>query len=379
MKFFVVLFAVIATAAAAAVSTEYLPPVQEAVIPSNEYLPPVAAPVAITAEEPTVLADDGYRYKTVKRFRLRHRRDVNELPSNEYLPPVEEAQFAVAEPQPEIQTVLADDGYRYKTVKRFRLRHRRDVNELPSNEYLPPVEEAQFAVAEPQPEIQTVLADDGYRYKTVKRFRLRHRRDVNELPSNEYLPPVEEAQFAVAEPQPEIQTVLADDGYRYKTVKRFRLRHRRDVNELPSNEYLPPVEEAQFAIPEPQPEIQTVLADDGYRYKTVKRFRLRHRRDVNELPSNEYLPPVEEAQFAITEPQPEIQTVLADDGYRYKTVKRFRLRHRRDVNELPSNEYLPPVEEAQFAIPEPQPEIQTVLADDGYRYKTVKRFRLRRH
>ncbi|XP_055915655.1 uncharacterized protein LOC129948574 [Eupeodes corollae] len=321
MKLFVVLFAVIATAAAGAISTEYLPPVQEAAIPSNEYLPPVAASVAIAPEEPTILADDGYRYKTVKRFRLRHRRDVNELPSNEYLPPVEEAQFAVAQPQPEIQTVLADDGYRYKTVKRFRLRHRRDVNELPSNEYLPPVEEAQFAVAQPQPEIQTVLADDGYRYKTVKRFRLRHRRDVNELPSNEYLPPVEEAQFAIAQPQPEIQTVLADDGYRYKTVKRFRLRHRRDVNELPSNEYLPPVEEAQFAVAQPQPEIQTVLADDGYRYKTVKRFRLRHRRDVNELPSNEYLPPVEEAQYAFPE-----SDILANDGYRYKTVKRFRLR-----------------------------------------------------
>ncbi|XP_055915654.1 uncharacterized protein LOC129948573 [Eupeodes corollae] len=374
MKFFVVLFAVIATAAAGAISTEYLPPVQDAAIPSNEYLPPVAAPLAITPEEPTILADDGYRYKTVKRFRLRHRRDVNELPSNEYLPPVEEAQYALPQAQPEIQTVLADDGYRYKTVKRFRLRHRRDVNELPSNEYLPPVEEAQYALPQAQPEIQTVLADDGYRYKTVKRFRLRHRRDVNELPSNEYLPPVEEAQFAVAQPQPEIQTVLADDGYRYKTVKRFRLRHRRDVNELPSNEYLPPVEEAQYALAQPQPEIQTVLADDGYRYKTVKRFRLRHRRDVNELPSNEYLPPVEEAQFAVAQPQPEIQTVLADDGYRYKTVKRFRLRHRRDVNELPSNEYLPPVEEAQYAFPE-----SDILANDGYRYKTVKRFRLRRH
>ncbi|EDW30292.1 GL17901 [Drosophila persimilis] len=157
MKFFLIAFAVIAAVAADVShlpSNEYLPPVvQESQIiaaPSNEYLPPVQAEAAPAHE----LADDGYRYKTHKRVVLRrHRRDVNEL-SNEYLPPVQEAVAPSNEYlAPAVDTVLADDGYRYKTNKRVVIRrHRRDVNELsneylppvadPSNEYLPPVEDA---------------------------------------------------------------------------------------------------------------------------------------------------------------------------------------------------------------------------------------------
>ncbi|XP_044313783.1 uncharacterized protein LOC108040051 isoform X2 [Drosophila rhopaloa] len=429
MKLFLVAFAVIAAVAADVShlpSNEYLPPVQEQQIiagPSNEYLPPVEAEAAPAHE----LADDGYRYKTHKRVVVRrHRRDVNEL-SNEYLPPVQEAVAPsneyLAPVEAAQETVLADDGYRYKTHKRVVIRrHRRDVNELsneylppvlaaaPTNEYLPPVE----AEAEPAHE----LADDGYRYKTHRRVVLRrHRRDVNEL-SNEYLPPVQEAvapsneYLAPVEAAPE--TVLADDGYRYKTHKRVVLRrHRRDVSHLPSNEYLPPVQAAapsneylppvQVAAPAPAPvqiaapvqlaapvEVEAEpaheLADDGYRYKTHRRVVYRrHRRDVNEL-SNEYLPPVQEVAAPSNEylaPVEAPETVLADDGYRYKTHKRVVVRrHRRDVNEL-SNEYLPPVQEAvapsnEYLAPvEAAPE--TVLADDGYRYKTHKRVVVRRH
>ncbi|KAH8315753.1 hypothetical protein KR067_000798, partial [Drosophila pandora] len=457
-KLFLVAFAVIAAVAADVShlpSNEYLPPViqeaQIAVAPSNEYLPPVQAEAAPAHE----LADDGYRYKTHKRVVVRrHRRDVNELPSNEYLPPVaapSNEYLAPVEAAPE--TILADDGYRYKTHKRVVVRrHRRDVNELsseylppfqaaaPSNEYLPPSEEV---VAAPE----TILADDGYRYKTHKRVVVRrHRRDVNELPSNEYLPPVaapSNEYLAPVEAAPE--TVLADDGYRYKTHKRVVVRrHRRDVSHLPSNEYLPPVQAAapsneylppvqvaapapvqiaapapvQYAAPAPAPvqiaapapvqiaapapapvaiqvaapapapvEVEAApaheLAADGYRYKTHRRVVYRrHRRDVNELPSNEYLPPVaapSNEYLAPVEAAPE--TVLADDGYRYKTHKRVVVRrHRRDVNELPSNEYLPPVaapSNEYLAPVEAAPE--TILADDGYRYKTHKRVVVRRH
>uniref|UniRef100_A0A6P4E8A3 Uncharacterized protein LOC108040051 n=1 Tax=Drosophila rhopaloa TaxID=1041015 RepID=A0A6P4E8A3_DRORH len=185
MKLFLVAFAVIAAVAADVShlpSNEYLPPVQEQQIiagPSNEYLPPVEAEAAPAHE----LADDGYRYKTHKRVVVRrHRRDVNEL-SNEYLPPVQEAvapsneYLAPVEAAPE--TVLADDGYRYKTHKRVVVRrHRRDVNEL-SNEYLPPVHEAPaaeyLAPVENTVEVAPahVLADDGYRYKTQKRVVIR--------------------------------------------------------------------------------------------------------------------------------------------------------------------------------------------------------------
>ncbi|KAH8349829.1 hypothetical protein KR084_007795 [Drosophila pseudotakahashii] len=433
MKLFLVAFAVIAAVAADVShlpSNEYLPPVvQEQQIiagPSNEYLPPVEAVEAAPAHE---LADDGYRYKTHKRVVLRrHRRDVNELPSNEYLPPVgapSNEYLAPVEAEPE--TILADDGYRYKTHKRVVVRrHRRDVNELsneylppvqaaaPSNEYLPPVE----IEAEPAHE----LADDGYRYKTHRRVVLRrHRRDVNELPSNEYLPPVgapSNEYLAPVEVEAAPAAVLADDGYRYKTNKRVVVRrHRRDVNEL-SNEYLPPVQAApsnEYLAPvEAEPE--TILADDGYRYKTHKRVVVRrHRRDVSHLPSNEYLPPVQAVaptneylppvsapvQVAAPAPAPvqiaapvqlaapapvEIEAEpaheLADDGYRYKTHRRVVYRrHRRDVNEL-SNEYLPPVaapSNEYLAPVEVEAAPAAVLADDGYRYKTNKRVVLRRH
>ncbi|XP_055376466.1 uncharacterized protein LOC129608780 [Condylostylus longicornis] len=72
-------------------SSEYLPPVQDAIVsepaaeqiieeiaPSSEYLPPQQAAVEhidsiVEAEPAHILADDGYRYKTVKKYRYRHR------------------------------------------------------------------------------------------------------------------------------------------------------------------------------------------------------------------------------------------------------------------------------------------------------------------
>uniref|UniRef100_T1GQL8 DUF4794 domain-containing protein n=1 Tax=Megaselia scalaris TaxID=36166 RepID=T1GQL8_MEGSC len=155
MKFFVVALAIIA-AVSAQVSKEYLPPVENA--PSSEYLPPV---------ESAPLADDGYRYKTIRKLKYRHRRDVSEL-NNEYLPPVEAvAEAAPIAPEPvQDSAVLADDGY--QTRLKLKYRHRRDVSELPSSEYLPPTAEYLPPVEEAAP-----LADDGYRYKTVRRLKYR--------------------------------------------------------------------------------------------------------------------------------------------------------------------------------------------------------------
>ncbi|SPP87391.1 uncharacterized protein LOC117589049 [Drosophila guanche] len=195
-------------------------------------------------------------------------------------------------------------------------------------------------------------------------------------PSAEYLPPVGDAEAAQ----------LSEDGYRYKTVRRLKLRHRREVpnqeylppvDNAPSQEYLPPVDAAAIG--------DTKVADDGYRYKTVRKlkFRARHRRDVSEIaePSSEYLPPVEVSLA------PELKTVLGDDGYRYKTVRRLKLRrHRREVavaaeeasaESAPNGEYLPPAEVE--AEPKAAAEEGTELAQDGYRYKTVRRIRYRRH
>ncbi|KAH8236107.1 hypothetical protein KR032_003444 [Drosophila birchii] len=197
----------------------------------------------------------------------------------------------------------------------------------PSAEYLPPVGEAEAAQ----------LSENGYRYKTVRRLKLRHRREVpsqeylppvDNTPSQEYLPPVDAAAIG--------DTKVADDGYRYKTVRKlkFRARHRRDVSEIaePSSEYLPPVEVALA------PELKTVLGDDGYRYKTVRRLKLRrHRREAADEEASvaavesAYLPPAEAAAPAPAEAEPkaaEEGTELAKDGYRYKTVRRLRYRHR---------------------------------------------------
>ncbi|XP_013106185.2 uncharacterized protein LOC106086177, partial [Stomoxys calcitrans] len=488
---------------------EYLPPVatsqqqdvvaeaapeQTAVVEEVESVAP--AQVASHESESAVLADDGYRYKTVRRIRYRRRRDVNELVNNEYLPPVaaSQQQEVVVEAVPEQNNVieevanvevpaeaasqesfvLAADGYRYKTVRRIRYRHRRDVNELVNNEYLPPAAATQQeeVVVEAAPE-QTVvveeaapveaasqessaLASDGYRYKTVRRIRYRHRRDVNELVNNEYLPPAaatqqqevvvdaspEQASFVVETvPEQDVlvseapiqvasqdSAVLANDGYRYKTVRRIRYRHRRDVNELVNNEYLPPVAASQQqevtveAVPEQTTVVEeadpeqyavaveapvealasqdsAVLASDGYRYKTVRRIRYRHRRDVSELVNNDYLPPVaatqQEEVFVEAAPEQTVvveeaapieaasqdSAVLANDGYRYKTLRRIRYRYRRDVSELPLNKYLPPTEAQtqEFISVVPEPEETSVLADDGYRYKAVHRLKHRRH
>lgn len=238
--------------------------------PSVEYLPPVG-------DESAPPANDGYRYKAVRRLKYRHRREV---PSEEYLPPVAEPSSEYIPPEG-AATRVAQDGYRYKTVRRFKVhRHRR---EAPSVEYLAPVAEPSVEYLPPAG-AETRVADDGYRYKTVRRlrFRARHRRDVSELtslPTAEYLPPV---QVALA---PELKTVLGDDGYRYRAVRRLKYRrHRREAEEAeevaaaesvgaPNGEYLPPTNDVAE-----EPEVKSAeLAQDGYRYKTVRRLKYRHR------------------------------------------------------------------------------------------------------
>ncbi|XP_030572923.1 uncharacterized protein LOC115771378 [Drosophila novamexicana] len=222
-KLFIAAISLCLVAIAAAQSAD--PAVQD---PSVEYLPPVGD------AEAAALSEDGYRYKTVRRLKLRHRREVPSQeylpPTQEYLPPVDAVEVA--------DTKVADDGYRYKTVRKlkFRARHRRDVSEIvePSSEYLPPVD------VELAPELKTVLGADGYRYKTVRKLKFRrHRREADaaaedaaaaEATNGEYLPPVEAPAAEVAEVKtaevPAEGTEVGKDGYRYKTVRRIRYRYR---------------------------------------------------------------------------------------------------------------------------------------------------------
>ncbi|XP_055842475.1 fibrous sheath CABYR-binding protein-like [Episyrphus balteatus] len=401
------------------ISKEYLPPLEDvplikeaiespsttaAPVVSNEYLPPVEEIAQIkeapeVPEETAVLADDGYHYKVGKRFRFR--RDVSEIiaPANgyayeapaessdainiylppaevkaavpsteapqvssEYLPPAEESKNdAEIIEAPEESAVLADDGYHYKTVRRLKYRSRRDVSEIaiPLDGYL---YSAPAVVAE---EESSVLADDGYRYKTVRRLKYRHRRDVSEL-----VAPVEES------------AILAEDGYHYKTPPST-------VLPKVANEYLPPVEdvaevkEALIIEPTIAPEVSNEYLPPSE--ATPKEA---------STPSNEYLPPTENIKGSAEIVEvPEESAILADDGYRYKTVRRIRYRHRRDVSELANQQaegysysapveiepqeiqYLPPVEEV--AQVKEATDSTATLADDGYLYKTVKRYRHR--
>ncbi|KRK01215.1 fibrous sheath CABYR-binding protein [Drosophila yakuba] len=383
----------------------------------NEYIPPAEEVGAELAQDPAALGDDGYRYKTVRRLKLRHRRDVSEI-ANEYLPPTEDAateapiEEAPVEEASQDSAVLAADGYQYKTVRRLKLRHRRDVSEI-ANEYLPPTEEVVAdAPVEEVPDEEAsqdsaVLAADGYQYKTVRRLKLRHRRDVSEI-ANEYLPPTEEVvadapveeapvEEAPVEEASQDSAVLAADGYQYKTVRRLKYRQRRDVSEI-ANEYLPPTEEVVADAPVEEAPVEeasqdsAVLAADGYQYKTVRRLKLRHRRDVSEI-ANEYLPPTEDAateapiEEAPVEEASQDSAVLAADGYQYKTVRRLKYRQRRDVSEI-ANEYLPPTEEVVADAPVEEAPVEeapveeasqdsAVLAADGYQYKTVRRLKYR--
>ncbi|XP_037824162.1 uncharacterized protein LOC119612428 [Lucilia sericata] len=386
MRIFVVAFAIIAVAASAAIDS-----------PLNEYLPPSEDTVTLDLtnnDDSALLADDGYRYKTLRRLKYRQRRDVSEV-ANEYLPPADESTEAVelkSAEEPEESAVLGENGYEYKTVRRLKYRQRRDVSEI-ANEYLPPAEETTEAVAElksaEEPEKSAVLGENGYEYKTVRRLKYRQRRDVSEI-ANEYLPPAEETTEAVAElksaEEPEESAVLGANGYEYKTVRRLKYRQRRDVSEI-ANEYLPPAEETTEAVAElkssEEPEDSAVLGENGYEYKAVRRLKYRQRRDVSEI-ANEYLPPAEETTEAVAElksaEEPEESAVLGENGYEYKTVRRLKYRQRRDVSEI-ANEYLPPAEETTEAVAElksaEEPEESAVLGENGYEYKTVRRLKYR--
>ncbi|XP_053947478.1 uncharacterized protein LOC128856109 [Anastrepha ludens] len=298
--------------------------------PSAEYLPPGANYGAsasnviennfLDSEPYNTLANDGYRYRTVRRFRLRHRRDVNELSSG-YLPP----QASAPEPAYSVSSPYDNSG----------------AYSVPAPVYTAPstVYDASYDAAASEP--AHIVAADGYRYKTVKRYRLRQRRrrDVSELASG-YLPPqasapeptysapvsyensgvysapnpvytaptpVYDASYDSAASEP--AHIVAADGYRYKTVKRYRLRQRRrrDVSELASG-YLPP----QASAPEP-----TYSAPASY--ENVGAY---------SAPSSVYSAPVQNNDLSYDVAASAPAHSLASDGYRYRTIKRYRYRHR---------------------------------------------------
>lgn len=143
-------------------SSEYLPPVSGA--PSNEYLPPSKEYLA-PVQPAHSLESDGYHYKTVRRYR--HKRDA---PINEYLPPqaTEQHKSSVDSPSKQPQLVIAPAGVSAKAT----LEDRDFTSKIDS--YAPPASgSSQDAVAAASSPAHS-LEDDGYHYRTVKRYRLRH-------------------------------------------------------------------------------------------------------------------------------------------------------------------------------------------------------------
>ncbi|XP_017080265.1 translation initiation factor IF-2 [Drosophila eugracilis] len=237
-------------------------------------------------------------------FESRLRRDVSELvePANvEYLPPsVTEAALLNAEPvEAEVQadpsaveadpsaveadpegTVLGDEGYEYRTVRRLKLRHRnrRDVSHLqparqylpPSKAYLPPAQEVQAA-----PEAPAAAPPTDDTEEVVSAAEPKVNREY--LPPTEAAPAAEETTEAAAPEEPadvrvvDVPTVsgqLLQDGYHYQQPAEMPA----ELKEA-APEYLPPVGGEEIIVEGPAGGESAVLASDGYQYRAIRRYR----------------------------------------------------------------------------------------------------------
>lgn len=215
-------------------AVEYLPPsVTEAVLLNAE---PVEAeahadPAALEADpEATVLGDEGYEYRTVRRLKLRHRnrRDVSHLqparqylpPSTAYLPPAQEAQAAPEAPA--AAAPPADDTE--EVVSAAEPKVNREY--LPPTEAAPAAEETTVAAAPEEPadvrvvDVPTVsgqLLQDGYHYQQPAEMPAELREAAPE-----YLPPIGGEEVIVEGPAGGESAVLGSDGYQYRAIRRYR-------------------------------------------------------------------------------------------------------------------------------------------------------------
>ncbi|XP_016980700.1 fibrous sheath CABYR-binding protein [Drosophila rhopaloa] len=235
----------------------------------------------------------------------------------------------------------------------FESRLRRDVSELvdpAAVEYLPPsITEAapallnvEPAVAEPQAEVEpaaleadpeegTVLGDEGYEYRTVRRLKLRHRnrRDVSHLqPARQYLPPSKSYLPPAAQEAPAAPAAAppADDTEEVVSAAEPKV----------NREYLPPTEaaplaeettEAEVAAPEEPADVRVVdvptvsgqLLQDGYHYQQPAEMPAELRESAPE-----YLPPVGGEEVIVEGPAGGESAVLTNDGYQYRAIRRYR-------------------------------------------------------
>ncbi|XP_016965096.1 fibrous sheath CABYR-binding protein [Drosophila biarmipes] len=225
----------------------------------------------------------------------RLRRDVSELvepAAVEYLPPaITEAALLNAEPaEAELQaepaaleadpegTVLGDEGYEYRTVRRLKLRHRnrRDVSHLqparqylpPSKSYLPPAQEAPAAPAAAPPADDTEEVVSAAEPKVNREY----------LPPTEAAPVAEETTEAAAAPEepadirvvdvPTVSGQLLQDGYHYQQPAEAPAQLKEAAAE-----YLPPVGGEEVIVEGPAGGESAVLTSNGYQYRAIRRYR----------------------------------------------------------------------------------------------------------
>ncbi|XP_036344416.1 early nodulin-75-like [Rhagoletis pomonella] len=104
------------------------------------------------------------------------------------------------------------------------------------------------------------------------------------------------------------------------------------------------------------------------------------------LPQLHYLPPAPEPHYLPPQPQPHYLPPAPESQYLPPVQPQPRY-----LPPAPEPQYLPPVQpEPQYLPPAPQPQylppaaeylqpIETPVSQDGYHYKTVKKYRLRSH
>lgn len=221
----------------------------------------------------------------------------------------------------------------------------------------------------------------------------RLRRDVSELvdasavdfvpPVTEYLPAIEDGSGATELPS----AALGEQGYEYRTVRRLKLRHRRDVSHLPANQYLPPQPSNRYLPPAPVPTPAAapapVQADDTEEVVSAVEPKVarEYLPPVEEVPVTTELPAVETEAPAVAEeveqPAEEADVRVVDvptgslqaDGYHYKQPSEQPV----ELKEA-AKEYLPPLG-ADVVAEGPADGESAVLTKDGYQYRAIRRYR----
>lgn len=189
----------------------------------------------------------------------------------------------------------------------------------PSNEYLPPAASNNHASLAPAPVPQASVSHSSFAPPSQQYLAPVSHQAAASVPQASYAAAtVPQASFAAAASEPAPAHSLSNDGYRYKTVRR-RYRHRRAA---PGYDYLPPQasEKEETIIPAPSQQSNTVIAPPGVSAEANL--------------ENHVITKMEDSYAAapsgnsIQTAEPESAHSLESDGYHYKTVKRYRLRRR---------------------------------------------------